>query len=295
MLADPVGGVYKKLVLEGRQARRRVLYGDTVDGAWYFKLLRDGRSVADIRDHLMFGESNLGDTGHQGQNARAAMAGRRRSLRLQRRVQGHDRQGDQGQGPVHARRGAQAHEGVVVVRLVHRPRRADPDGHRAAATIRRRRSRSRCAAAPTARTRKCARRSASRSCCRSPTRCAFLEWRTPNGCATCRPALNYYLISTWPKRSAGRSAVALHQRARARQHPEGRHVLGDPADVGRRDQRLRAAAHRRRRRQVPDPDGEGDRRPAHRPARREEGRTCRRCGATSTCRRATRTRRRCAR
>ena len=26
----------------------------------------------------------------------------------------------------------------------------------------------------------------------------FLEWRTPNGCATCRPAINYYLISTWP-------------------------------------------------------------------------------------------------
>jgi len=26
----------------------------------------------------------------------------------------------------------------------------------------------------------------------------FLEWRTPDGCATCRPALNYYLISTWP-------------------------------------------------------------------------------------------------
>jgi nitrite reductase (NADH) large subunit len=25
-----------------------------------------------------------------------------------------------------------------------------------------------------------------------------LEWRTPNGCATCRPALNYYLVSTWP-------------------------------------------------------------------------------------------------
>ena len=25
-----------------------------------------------------------------------------------------------------------------------------------------------------------------------------MEWRTPNGCATCRPALNYYLISTWP-------------------------------------------------------------------------------------------------
>src|SRR3546814_8027616 len=27
---------------------------------------------------------------------------------------------------------------------------------------------------------------------------SYLNWRTPNGCATCRPALNYYLISTWP-------------------------------------------------------------------------------------------------
>ena len=26
-----------------------------------------------------------------------------------------------------------------------------------------------------------------------------LGWRTPNGCSSCRPAVNYYLISTWPK------------------------------------------------------------------------------------------------
>ena len=26
-----------------------------------------------------------------------------------------------------------------------------------------------------------------------------LDWRTPNGCASCRPAINYYLLSTWPK------------------------------------------------------------------------------------------------
>ncbi|MGO4780943.1 nitrite reductase large subunit, partial [Lysobacter sp. 2RAB21] len=30
----------------------------------------------------------------------------------------------------------------------------------------------------------------------------FMEWRTPNGCATCRPAINYYLISTWPREAA---------------------------------------------------------------------------------------------
>ncbi|HRX62299.1 MAG TPA: (2Fe-2S)-binding protein, partial [Candidatus Competibacter sp.] len=26
----------------------------------------------------------------------------------------------------------------------------------------------------------------------------FMEWKTPDGCHSCRPAINYYLISTWP-------------------------------------------------------------------------------------------------
>src|SRR5690606_15057684 len=77
VLSDPHaegGGVYKKLVLKDDRLVGACLYGDTVDGSWYFKLLRDGRSVADIRDRLMFGESHLGDAGHQGQNKAAAMA-----------------------------------------------------------------------------------------------------------------------------------------------------------------------------------------------------------------------------
>jgi nitrite reductase (NADH) large subunit len=28
---------------------------------------------------------------------------------------------------------------------------------------------------------------------------ATMAWRTPNGCASCRPAINYYLLSSWPK------------------------------------------------------------------------------------------------
>jgi nitrite reductase (NADH) large subunit len=31
-----------------------------------------------------------------------------------------------------------------------------------------------------------------------PETMQYLEWKTPGGCASCRPALNYYLISTWP-------------------------------------------------------------------------------------------------
>jgi nitrite reductase (NADH) large subunit len=74
VMSDPAGGVYKKLVLRGDQLVGACLYGDTVDGSWYFKLLRDGRNVADIREKLMFGESNIGDVGHQGQSKAAAMA-----------------------------------------------------------------------------------------------------------------------------------------------------------------------------------------------------------------------------
>jgi nitrite reductase (NADH) large subunit len=73
VLSDPHEGVYKKLVIRNDQLVGACLYGDTVDGSWYFKLLRDGRSVADIREKLMFGESNIGDVGHEGHSKAASM------------------------------------------------------------------------------------------------------------------------------------------------------------------------------------------------------------------------------
>ena len=38
-----------------------------------FKCLRDGKPIHEIRDHLMFGQDSLGNTGHQGQDKAAAM------------------------------------------------------------------------------------------------------------------------------------------------------------------------------------------------------------------------------
>ncbi len=32
----------------------------------------------------------------------------------------------------------------------------------------------------------------------APGRMLELEWSTSGGCAKCRPALNYYLLSDWP-------------------------------------------------------------------------------------------------
>ncbi|MEO1956603.1 MAG: FAD-dependent oxidoreductase, partial [Methylophilaceae bacterium] len=64
LLHDAVGGVYKKLVLQDDKIIGSVLYGDTADGAWYFKMLRDGKKIDEIRDNLMFGQDSLGNTGH---------------------------------------------------------------------------------------------------------------------------------------------------------------------------------------------------------------------------------------
>lgn len=63
VLSDPFGGVYKKLVLKDDKLVGACLYGDTVDGSWYYALVREGRSVQEIRDRLMFGEAATGDAG----------------------------------------------------------------------------------------------------------------------------------------------------------------------------------------------------------------------------------------
>ena len=73
LMHDSVGGVYKKLVIQADKLIGAVMYGDTKDGSWYFQMIRDGKNITEIRDHLMFGQSHLGDIGHQGQTSAAAM------------------------------------------------------------------------------------------------------------------------------------------------------------------------------------------------------------------------------
>jgi nitrite reductase (NADH) large subunit len=58
-LTDTVDGIYKKLVLKDDKLVGACLYGDTGDGAWYLRLIREGTALADLRDRLMFGEQAL--------------------------------------------------------------------------------------------------------------------------------------------------------------------------------------------------------------------------------------------
>jgi nitrite reductase (NADH) large subunit len=198
VMSDPYGGVYKKLVIRDDKLVGACLYGDTVDGAWYFKLLREGRSISDIRDKLMFGESNIGDTGHEGHNKAAAMA-----------------DADEVCGCNGVSKGtickAIKEKGLFTLDEVRKHTKASASCGSCTGLVEQLLMFTAGGDYSNAPTKKamCGCTDASHQEVRDVIRHEHLlaidavyqsmGWRTPNGCASCRPAINYYLISTWPK------------------------------------------------------------------------------------------------
>lgn len=198
VMSDPFGGVYKKLVIKDDKLVGACLYGDTVDGSWYFKLLRDGRSVTDIRDKLMFGESHLGDTGHQGQSKAAAMQDSDEVCGCNGVTKGAICKAIKDKGlftldEVRKHTKASASCGSCTG-LVEQIIMFTAGGDYSATP----KTKAMCGCTDHG-------HQAVRDAIRANKLLSignvfqFMEWKTPNGCATCRPAVNYYLISTWPK------------------------------------------------------------------------------------------------
>ncbi|MDR7097114.1 nitrite reductase large subunit NirB [Hydrogenophaga laconesensis] len=198
VMSDPAGGVYKKLVIQDDKLVGACLYGDTVDGSWYFKLLREGRSVADIRDRLMFGESNIGDVGHQGHSKAAAMADSDEVCGCNGVTKGSICKAIKDKGlftleEVRKHTKASASCGSCTG-LVEQILMFTAGGDYSATP----KLKAMCGCTDHGHQ---AVRDAihERKYLRIADVFAGMGWRTPNGCATCRPAVNYYLISTWPK------------------------------------------------------------------------------------------------
>ncbi|QBM29645.1 nitrite reductase large subunit NirB [Hydrogenophaga pseudoflava] len=200
VMSDPFGGVYKKLVIKDDKLVGACLYGDTVDGSWYFKLLREGRTVGDIRDRLMFGESNIGDTGHQGHNKAAAMADSDEVCGCNGVTKGAICKAIKEKGlftldEVKKHTKASASCGSCTG-LVEQILMFTAGGDYSATP----KKKAICG---------CTEHSHQdvRDAIRNDKLLTIadtfnaLGWKTPNGCATCRPAINYYLISTWPKQA----------------------------------------------------------------------------------------------
>jgi len=198
VLSDPQGGVYKKLVIKDDKLVGACLYGDTVDGSWYFKLLRDGRSISDIRDRLMFGESSLGDAGHQGQNKAAALADADEVCGCNGVSKGAICKAIKDKGlftldDVRKHTKASASCGSCTG-LVEQILMFTAGGDYSATP--KKKAMCACTEASHQEARDVIRREHLLTI--ADVRRA-LAWRTPDGCSSCRPALNYYLLSTWPK------------------------------------------------------------------------------------------------
>ena len=198
IMSDPFGGVYKKLVIKDDKLIGACMYGDTVDGSYYFKLLRDGRSVADIRDKLMFGESNIGDVGHEGHSKAATMPDTAEVCGCNGVTKGTICKAIKEKGlftldEVRKHTKASASCGSCTG-LVEQILMSTAGGDYSATP----KLKAMCGCTDHG-------HQAVRDTIRKNKLLtiadvyAFLEWRSPNGCASCRPAINYYLISTWPK------------------------------------------------------------------------------------------------
>jgi nitrite reductase (NADH) large subunit len=197
VLSDPGAQVYKKLVIKDNKLVGGVLYGDTVDGAWYFKLLRDGTDVSALRDRLMFGESNLGDTGHQGQNRAATMADDMEVCGCNGVCKGAIVKAVRDKGlftldDVRKHTKASSSCGSCTG-LVEQILMSTLGADYSAAP--KKKSICGCTDFTHQEVRDAIRKN---KLLTIPDTYRFLEWRTPDGCATCRPAINYYLLSTWP-------------------------------------------------------------------------------------------------
>ncbi|MEW8374745.1 MAG: nitrite reductase large subunit NirB [Candidatus Thiodiazotropha sp.] len=197
VLQDPGAGVYKKLVLRDNRVKGAVMYGDTLDGSWYFQLLREGTDISAFRSTILFGQHDLGDAGH-GDETRIASLGpeaeicgcngvckgeivdaiAKKGLFTLEDVRAHTKASSscgsctglvesilastvgEGYSAVPSKKpmcGCTEFSHDEVIAGIREYQLKNMDGVR-----------------------------------------NFFEWKQPDGCASCRPALNYYLLASWP-------------------------------------------------------------------------------------------------
>jgi nitrite reductase (NADH) large subunit len=196
VLRDAARGVYKRLVLKEDKLIGAVMYGDTADSPWFFDLLKNGRPITALRETLIFGPAYAGESPLDPTAAVAALpddaeicgcngvckgkiTGAISALNLT------------SLDDVRAHTKASASCGSctgLVEQLIkatlgdaYNPSAVEPmckcthlghDDVRRLIVAKRFKS--------------------------IPELMQALEWKSSCGCAKCRPALNYYLLATWP-------------------------------------------------------------------------------------------------
>ena len=191
---DASRGVHKRLVIRDDRLIGAVLYGEARDSAWYFDLIRTGTDIAAMRDTLVFGPNmgggdaaggavSLPDTaeicGCNGVSKGTILAA----------IQEH---GLTTVDAVRARTKASASCGSCTCQVEELVKHAAGDAFNAAPAVK---PVCRCTTLGHDAVRAAIRDQALKSI---PAVMRTLGWSNRDGCASCRPALNYYLLCAWP-------------------------------------------------------------------------------------------------
>jgi nitrite reductase (NADH) large subunit len=195
---DAGRGVYKRVVLEAGKVAGAVLFGEAADGAWYFDLMRSGTDVSDIRETLIFGQAiTEGLRGLDPSAAVAAMPDEAEVCGCNGVCKG-------------AITGAITSGGLATLEAVRATTKASASCGSCTPLVEKLLALTLGAdfRAPTGPKPVCGctgkghdevrRRIVAEGLMSIPHAMQALEWTTPDGCSSCRPALNYYLLCAWP-------------------------------------------------------------------------------------------------
>jgi nitrite reductase (NADH) large subunit len=196
VLRDAAQNIYKRLVIQDSKLVGVVLYGETQDGAWFFDLLKKSTDISDLRETLIFGQSYAGGASADPTAAVAALPDDAEicgcnGVCKSRIVGAITSKGLTSLDDVRAHTKASSSCGSCTGLVEQLMALTLGAAYNPAAVL------------PMC---KCTdlghddvrRLIVAKELKSIPALMQELEWSTSCGCAKCRPALNYYLLATWP-------------------------------------------------------------------------------------------------
>jgi nitrite reductase (NADH) large subunit len=199
VLRDATRGVYKRVIVKDDKLVGAVLYGDTADGNWYFDLLKKQEDVAEFRDALIFGQAFASGGGASANpiDAVAALSDMSEICgcngvtkgQVMACIAGGAQSLDAVRGGCKASASCGSCTGLVENLLAL----AMGDEY---AGERDNKPMCKCTSFTHEDVRKAI---VERAMKEIPQVMQAMSWSTPDGCSSCRPALNYYLLCAWPQ------------------------------------------------------------------------------------------------
>ena len=196
VLRDAARGIYKRLVLKDDRIIGAVMYGDTADSAWFFDLLKKGTDIAPLRETLIFGPAYAGGAPLDPTAAVAALPDEAEICGCNGVCKGKITGAITSMGltsldDVRAHTKASASCGSCTGLVEQLLKVTLGDAYNPAAV----QPMCKCTSLGHDDVRRLI---IAKGLKTIPDLMQALEWKTSCGCAKCRPALNYYLLATWP-------------------------------------------------------------------------------------------------